>query len=431
MDNEEAKIKVLHLNAGSSGGASIVAARLSNALNQTGEISSTHFVFEGNLEQNTHQYLWANNFIKRKWAFFLHALEKLQFLFYEKNKQVRFAFSQGLTGIRISRHPLFKEADIVHLHWINKGFVSLKELKRILNSGKQVVWTCHDMWAFTGGCYHNRGCNNYTTNCGNCQYLKTPFPRDLSYKVKTKKKEILEPANKLQLLTPSAWLAAVGEASLNIVNPIKVIGNAIDTRIFKVADKAKLLQQYGFERDEKRILFISGNLQNKYKGFDEFKEVIKQYHLHYASEKLHVMVVGDRWEEMPLGSDKTLKFTFMGYVRDPKKMAELYNMAEVYITTSLEENLPTTVIESLACGTPVLAFDVGGTREIISDEKLGFVIPCFDVERMAEAMHQLLNNIEEDHRDFRHKKTDEKYGAESVALQHIELYKQCLGIDHE
>lgn len=431
MDKDEAKIKVLHLNAASSGGASIVAARLSNALNQTGKISSTHFVFEGHLEQNTRQYLWAHTFFRKKWAFFLHALEKLQFLFYEKNKQLRFAFSQGLTGIRVSRHPLFKEADIIHLHWINKGFISLKELKRIMNSGKPVVWTCHDMWAFTGGCYHNRGCNNYLANCGNCQYLKKPFPKDLSYRVKTLKREILEPAQKLQLLAPSAWLAAIGKSSLNTKHPVKVIGNATDTQVFSVSNKEELLAQYGFANDEKRILFISGNLQNPRKGFNEFKELLVKYNLNYSEEKLNVIVVGDRWEEMSLTDNKTWKFTFMGYVRDPKKMAELYNLADVYVTTSLEENLPTTVIESLFCGTPVLAFDVGGTREIISDEKLGSVIPCYEVVKMVEAMHRLLNNTEEDNRAYRHQKTNEKYGAENVALQHIKLYKQCLGINNE
>lgn len=142
-------LKVVHLNASSAGGAFVAAQRLSRALDQLPNVESSHWVFEGG--EGDFQ-LWADGWVKKQWAFGLHALEKLDFLRFEREKSVRFAFSHGKTGVHVSAWQSIVEADVIHLHWINKGFVSLSGLRQLLALNKRVVWTCHDMWPFTGGC---------------------------------------------------------------------------------------------------------------------------------------------------------------------------------------------------------------------------------------------------------------------------------------
>lgn len=404
------------LNASDSGGASIVAQRLSDELNQSDVVSSKHLIFDGEKKENNQ--IWANTFIKKKWAFFLHALEKLFFLFHEKNKSIRFAFSDGRTGIDITQNPLFKEADLIHLHWINKGFISLNGLNKIANSGKTIVWTCHDMWAFTGGCYHNRDCENYLNNCGNCQYLKKPSEHDLSFKVKQRKAEIYK-LSRINFVTPSAWLMHVGIESGIAQSSIRAIGNALNTQVFKPLNQQELKTKYGLQADKKYVLFISGNLKNKYKGFLEFKNVIELFRNKYGNE-FEILVVGDKWETTDAEA-----FKFLGYIRDQSKLAEIYNMAEVYITTSLEENLPTTVMEAAACGTPVLAFNVGGTKEILFDEILGTAIDNFDLTEMVEQLHILILT-NEDLRKKRHELIASKFSMQIIAQEHINLYQNLV-----
>ena len=151
---ETKPLRILHLNASSAGGAFVAAQRLNEALNKLDGVVSEHWVFEG-MEGDFH--LWANTWLRKKWAVGLHALEKLDFLRFESSRKVRFAFSHGKTGINLNQWKAIQNADIVHLHWINKGFVSLNGLENLMGMGKKIVWTCHDMWPFTGGCYHPRG----------------------------------------------------------------------------------------------------------------------------------------------------------------------------------------------------------------------------------------------------------------------------------
>lgn len=400
-------LKILHLNASSSGGAFIVANRLSNALNQLEGVESKHLVFSGQSGEN--YSLWADSWFKKKWAFFLHALEKLHFLFFEKNKGVRFAFSTALTGIDITKNKLFKEADVVHLHWINKGFINKSGLEKIIGSKKKVVWTLHDMWLLTGGCYHPRGCEAYAASCGNCPYLKNPSATDISFQLKTKKQQWIQNSS-LNLVFPSAWLQRMAkQAGCNIRQ--QVIPNLMDEKIFIQRNKSALRKKYQLADSDKIVLFISANLSNKYKGFEEFLAVMKLLEQKEINH-LKFLVIGSRW------ADNNANIQFAGYVNDPETMSEYYNLADVYVSSSLEENLPTTVMESIACGTPVVAFDVGGTEEIIED-KNGMVVPTKDKQKMAEAIYTLLSEERKSSIQLA-----ERFAKEQILQKHLNVYKE-------
>ena len=427
-------LRILHLNASSSGGAFVAAQRLNDALNGLDGISSEHWVFDGG-EGDFH--LWANTWIKKKWAFGLHALEKLDFLRFEADKSIRFAFSHGRTGINVSNWQAVKDADIIHLHWINKGFVSLNGLEDLLGLGKKIVWTCHDMWPFTGGCYHPRGCDNFTRECGNCQYLKQPSQSDLSSQVFKKKKRIFSNAGgRLQFVTPSAWLKnqadksgivkdLIGIGDAGAMPEIKVIPNPIDTDYFKPLD-LKLVNS--LENAPFALMFAAANLGNPAKGFAEFRSICNGL-VELGFDDIMALVVGEN--RLPNGDlGLNCPVTELGFISDAKQMRDAYWQADVYVTTSHEENLPTTIMESLSCGVPVAAFAVGGIPEMISpsgDHQTGWLAEKLDVKSLIQGIASYIEmeaskrvKLQEASRNA----AVVNYGSVSIAQRYLSLYRK-------
>lgn len=428
------QLRVVHLNASSAGGAFVAAQRLSVALSQLPGVESQHWVFEGG-EGDFH--LWASSWLKRKWAFGLHALEKLDFLRFERDKSVRFAFSHGKTGVNVSVWKAIAEADVVHLHWVNKGFVSLGGLEALMHLKKKVVWTCHDMWPFTGGCYHPRGCDHFEGGCGNCHYLKVPGERDLSRRVFSAKQSMYAVAgNQLQFVTPSQWLREQalksGAPTIEQRDCIAVIPNPIDTDYFRPAEqdsvgmKAKpfTVDMQGASKESFVLMFAAANLGNVAKGFAEFRLICNSlYDMGYT--QLHALVVG----ENRLG-DLGLKcsFTELGFIADAQRMRDAYWQADVYVTTSHEENLPTTIMESLSCGVPVAAFAVGGIPEMIESEGVantGWLAPKMDTQTLIDGIADYFNSLTEVRSEMSSRcrlSAIEKYAAAGVAQRYLAVY---------
>ena len=427
-------LRILHLNASSSGGAFVAAQRLNDALNGLDGVSSEHWVFDGG-EGDFH--LWANTWIKKKWAFGLHALEKLDFLRFEADKSIRFAFSHGRTGINVSNWQAVKDADIIHLHWINKGFVSLNGLEDLLGLGKKIVWTCHDMWPFTGGCYHPRGCDNFTRECGNCQYLKQPSQSDLSSQVFQSKKSVFSKAGgRLQFVTPSAWLKnqadksgivkdLIGIGDAGVMPEIKVIPNPIDTDYFKPLD-LKLVNS--LENAPFVLMFAAANLGNPAKGFAEFRSICNGL-VELGFNDIMALVVGEN--RLPNGDlGLNCPVTELGFISDAKQMRDAYWQADVYVTTSHEENLPTTIMESLSCGVPVAAFAVGGIPEMISpsgDHQTGWLAEKLDVKSLIQGIASYIEmeaskrvKLQEASRNA----AVVNYGSVSIAQRYVSLYRK-------
>jgi glycosyltransferase involved in cell wall biosynthesis len=420
-------ISVVHINAASSGGAYVAAERLSKAIDQVEGFYAEHWIFEYN---TAHSRRWADSTVKKWYAIFLHALEKLDFLRFEKSKSVRFAFSHGKTGIAVRNWQVLKDADIIHLHWVNKGFISLQGLNELLSMGKPVFWTCHDMWPFTGGCYHPRGCENFTSGCGNCQYLNNPSSKDLSYKVFQEKTTLLSAEN-LQLVTPSDWLKkqAIQRSHLQLVNQISVIPNPMDIDFFcrESLDSIELRKkQWGVPLSARVLLFISANLSNPKKGFNEFVIIANSLEQTHPGQWFS-LVVGDRWPEHVTLS---MPYVSLGLLSTAEDIRWAYGLSDLYVTTSHEENLPTTIMEAQCMGLPVAAFGIGGIPEMISED-LGYCGEFMDLKGMVGWIKQWAALGEIEQRELSSKNrafASVKYGEDGVASSYCELYNRALNI---
>jgi glycosyltransferase involved in cell wall biosynthesis len=380
-------LRIVHLNASSAGGAYVAAQRLSDALNQLDGVVSNHLVFEGQL--GSHK-IWANNWLRKKWAFFLHALEKLDFLRFEKSKSIRFAFSHAFTGVDILKHPEVQNADVVNLHWVNKGFLSFESLMNLVGSGKKIVWTCHDVWPFTGGCYHPRGCNHFTQGCGNCHYLKKPGSDDLSSWV-FKRKQSIWGQGQIEFITPSRWLSDTAIHSSMLQCPsekITVIPNGVDVNFFRVpnsTEREASRKAFGIVEDDFVLMFSAANLTNRAKGFIEFLEVCNK--LVESRIKVRAVVIGEKRDQEFTTS---VQLDFLGFVSDSAKLRSAYWATDMYVTTSHEENLPTTIMESLSCGVPVSAFSVGGIPEMILSGETGILVDPLNTLEMVDKIQQFI-----------------------------------------
>ncbi len=418
-------LRIVHLNASPAGGAFVAAQRLSESLNKIAGVNSVHLVFEG----RTGDYLlWANSWLKRKIAFAMHALEKLDFLRFEKSKSIRFAFSHAPFGIDITKIPQIQNADIIHLHWVNKGFLSLEGISALIKTNKTIIWTSHDMWAFTGGCYHPRGCENYAIGCGNCQYLKFPSENDLS-RIVFAKKHLVWGNGEIKFALPSHWL--LERANLSGVvdeyqkSKMRVIPNPIDVNYFRPAnanERLEALNGFGLNSNLPTLMFSAANLTNHAKGFKEFKEICKL--LKNQGKEIQVLVIGDsRSIELELD----VSTVHLGFVSDLTILRKAYWSSSMYVTTSHEENLPTTIMESLACGIPVAAFAVGGIPEMIVENETGYLAEKLDSTNLANSIAKHLSLNEETLKNICKNCNlfaTAHYASDLVANQYLEFYSQ-------
>lgn len=402
-----------------NGGAGIASGRLQQALQKAGH-QVTYLVQEKSGDDGSElirKGLWAK---LGNWIRFI--LERLYFLPSEKSKSIRFLFNPGLIGQDISRHPAIQQADIIHLHWVNFGFLSINNIEQLLKLGKPVIWTLHDMWAFTGGCHHSGDCENFQTNCGSCKFVNKPERWDISHRMWARKIFAFEYPN-LHIITCSDWLKSRAEKSTILAHrSIESIPNALDTHFFqRISDAKNTLQ---LNPAKQYILFVAMRVHTPTKGFSYLKEALEIWKKENpaAAKNTELLLVGNVIDNAEINA-LPLPTTSLGHIADPSKMRLIYSAADVFITPSLEENLPNTIMEAMACGTPCVGFHVGGIPEMIDHEVNGFVAAYLSANALASGIQWSLSHTpNEAARD----KVVSSYQEEIIAQKHRDLYLKYL-----
>ncbi len=415
-------MRVVHVTTGyNHGGAAIACKRLVEAQREIGIEASVITQESGDFQY--YVYSTTKSKFKKHSNFIRHAWEKFIFLFYEKSGKYRFQFSLANTGESIYNLEILKEADIIHFHWYNAGFISLEGLKRSLNLGKPVVWTLHDMWAFTGGCHYAGQCVNYINNCGNCKYLKIHSNKDLSYRLWKKKNDVYSIGN-LNIVTPSGWLASCAKQSSLLKNvPLEVIPNALN-KIIIDQTKSEIRNKLGLPKDKKLILFGAFNLNHKRKGANFLMEALSKID---RIDEYELMVFGKKNE---LLSDLVINKHFLGYSSNEIFIRKIYKAADVFVNPSIEDNLPNTVLESLSVGTPVVAFNMGGMPDMIDHKKNGYLANYKEAGDIAIGIEWCLQDENNSMLSANAiQKIDSTFSPYKVAKQFDDFYKCILNAD--
>ncbi|HAP22266.1 MAG TPA: hypothetical protein DCR27_13445 [Lachnospiraceae bacterium] len=339
----------------------------------------------------------------------------------------RMPFSASRTGINLSRLNTIKNADIIHLHWIC-DFLSPKMIRNLLSTGKPVVWTCHDSWPFTGGCHVRYGCSRYRQGCGECPLLHSTTAKDITYRILKTKEKYLS-GQKISFIAPSNWMKVHIEKS-RVFGPClcKVIPNTINTVTFRELNDLQIQDTLAYVKDKEKlhILFGATDVDIPYKGFRYLSEMLEILHArHEISQNivLHVVGAGGYRNSIP----KDYEHICWGYIREPEKMAALYNLADIFIYPSIDDNLPNMVMESLACATPVVAFRTGGIPDMVVHMENGYLAKYMDTQDLLKGLLWVAeHNAENRLGKNGHMKIIQEFSEEIVAQKHIQLYRELL-----
>ncbi len=427
-EEEQMSMRVLIVNTGERiGGAAVAASRLMEALNNNG-VKAKMLVGDKQTDQLTvvplpSSWLLRWHFLWERLVIFFH----LHF-----SKKHLFEIDIANSGTDITSLPVFKEADVIHLHWINQGMLSLQNIRKILKSGKPVVWTMHDLWPATAICHYSRNCQHFTSHCHHCQLLPDGgSEKDLSSKVWKRKQTVYAEGN-IFFVTCSRWLEQEAKKSALLQSHhILSIPNTINTRLYHPTDKAAARKAIGLPTNGHVLLFVSQKVTDERKGIRFFIEAIRKMLEQHPSvaEDTVIAILGGHADEVV--EELPLPVHPLGFITDEEQIVRVYNAADAFVTPSLEDNLPNTIMESMACGTPCIGFRVGGIPEMIDHKKNGYVARYMDAADLAAGIHWVL--FEADHQQLSTQcitKVTKQYAQSSVAINYIEVYQHAIAQNH-
>jgi glycosyltransferase involved in cell wall biosynthesis len=357
------------------------------------------------------------NFLRFVWERFVILLNN------HFNRSNLFKVSIANTGTNISHHPLVKEADIIHLHWINQGFLSLKDIKALVKTGKPVVWTMHDMWPCTGICHYSWSCEKFMKECSCCPSLHSCQHKDLSYRIFQAKRFISESG--IYIVTVSSWLKNMAEKSA-ITKKLKkfVIPNVIDLTIFHPSDKYTVRKNLSLPIDKKIVLMGALNLNDPVKGFIFLKKAMHKIH---SENKDVVLVLFGSIKEQDILNDISFPIIQMGLINDTSHLVWLYVAADVNVVPSYYETFGQTITEAMACGCPSVSFNNSGQTDIIDHKINGYLAEYKNPDDLAAGIEWVLENTDKsDFADACVKKVKENYSESVVANKYIALYTHLL-----
>lgn len=311
-------------------------------------------------------------------------------------------------------------ADILNLHSVY-GFIDHRAFFQAVS--RPVVWTLHDMNAFTGGCQYNVGCQRFEDACGRCPQLGSDAENDLSRQVWKRKRTAYQDAiegSQLCVVCPSEWMADEARASSLFANvPVHVIPNGLDADRFFPRTASGMSTALGIPSDHRIVLFLASDTRPR-KGFDLLDEALASL----SVENTTLLSVGGG--APTLSSD--LPHVHAGYVESDLLLSIFFSLADLFVIPSRQDNLPNTVLESMACGTPVVGFDVGGIPDMVRPGETGWLAETGDVRALREDVDQALADDTERFKRGRRCRevVEEEYTLERQARQYRRLYRNMI-----
>lgn len=419
-DNLKGKRIVLVNHGDTLGGASVVTFRLMQAMRRRGldvrMVVYTKSSSEEAVSTVGSRYTRALRFcLERAWMLLRGAVP------YDKIFQV----SSADFAINVHTHPWVKEADIICLNWFNQGLLNTEGIRQLHRMGKKIIWTLHDMWAFTGICHHAYECDHYEDKCGGCMFISGGGgPDDLSHRIWEKKMEVYSEVP-ITFVTVSRWLERKARSSSLLRDkPVTTIHNAFPIESFYTAPPAHVDTLLTVSKPN-LILMGAARLDDPIKG------------LQYAIDALNIIF--DRYPEV---ADSTAIYLFgamrnpeildtlrvshrwLGMVRDPKILRYLYASAKVVLSTSLCESLQGTLIEGQAAGAIPVTFGGDGREDIVTHLENGYIARYRDPADIAEGILWALNA--DIPRQKLHDSVEERFGSEKITDRYLELFSKIL-----
>jgi glycosyltransferase involved in cell wall biosynthesis len=332
----------------------------------------------------------------------------------------------SLSTLLMKKHPVFQSADIIHVHNIHRThkYFSLNLLKE---TSKPIVWTFHDMFPVTGHCFYSFDCERWKRGCGRCPYLST-FVRmwhDTSaYQFRLK--QSIYSRSRFKVVTPSEWLTSIARKSPIFPQAIsrQTIPYGIDREVFKPYAKHEVRKEFGIPPDRQVISYCASSVVDKRKGYPLMQESL--LHIQHALKNTTILLIGKM--DAPSQLKEHFDVISTGYISDNDKLARAYSCADIHTMPSIQDNLPNTVLENLACGIPIVAFDQGGIPDMVEHMQNGFLAANQNTVELAKGLQMLLENqnLRETMSRNNLKKVQLKFDESIQAHNYINLYLDML-----
>lgn len=327
-------------------------------------------------------------------------------------------------GTDITRLDAAKKADVIILHWVN-SFVSYSTLKKLADTGKPVIWVMHDMWPYTGGCHQSFGCKRYEEGCGRCPFLQSSQEDDLSKKNFNAKKEVLKNSG-FTIVSPSIWNMECSQKSAVTAGLKKtVIPNPIDTKIYNPqGDTLLLRKKFDLPLHKRLILFgAMAQSQSKWEGMRMVAKALSQMEDDIKKD-CELLLFGNASGLDLSGFDVPARA--LGHIDGESRIADLYRCADVFVSPSLADNYPNTLLEAICCGTPCVCFDIGGMGELVQTDVTGYLARPKDTDDLSKGIYHVLSgDLKEKLRDPAYNKNLSDNSYDIIGRQYVDL---CRGL---
>lgn len=397
-----------------AGGASRAARRLHDGLKSYG-VDSLMVVRD---KESKDSSVIGQSDGRKKISRLLSHLDRLSIRFYRNKSKTLFSNSRISSGTIDVINNL--KPDVVNIHWIDSGFLSIKDLEQIK---APIVWSLHDMWAFTGGCHYNEGCRRYLSICGKCPVLQSSQAKDLSTKNQELKLTSYRRLPSAHAIGLSEWISKCArESKLFSTFGVTTIPNPINANTFHPIPQIQARTELCLPLDKKIILFgANGADKDLRKGFAYLKEALK---LSPVPNGLVVIFGGEETDQIDLSPYPVVN---LGKIYDDARLNLLYNCADVMVVPSLQENLSNAIMESLSASVPVVAFDVGGNRDMIDHQKNGYLAEYLNSRDLLKGIDWVISHPDsESIKSNARSKVESKFKQEVVIPRYIQFFSEIV-----
>lgn len=284
---------------------------------------------------------------------------------------------------------LVREADVITIYWLNGAYIAPESLAAI---NKPLVWRLSDVWPFTGGCHYPGTCKQFTAQCGNCPQLRQPRQNDATNHLWLRKRDAWRTLD-LTVVAPSNWMAGLAKSSSLFANRrVEVIPTGVDVESYCPGNRIAARDRLSLPQDRLLILFgAMSPVDDVRKGYRELRQALEVVARSRLASQVLAVVFGN---ETPLSKNLPVPAVSLGRLQDDEALIAAYNCADLVVVPSLEDNLPNVALEAIACGAPVLAFDVCGMPDIVVDDWNGRLANFGEPDSLGRALVDLLSDRE-------------------------------------
>jgi glycosyltransferase involved in cell wall biosynthesis len=403
-------MKILHINqSDTNGGAAIAGYRLHQGLLTTGHDSK---ILAGYIKTKSDRVaeIPRNKTLERNLLRF--------------TCRAGLSYLANINSFDIPKHPFFQSADVLNLHNLHTGYFNYLAISK-LTQLKPAVFTLHDMWSFTGHCAYSNQCDRWKIGCGKCPDLDT-YPsmvRDSS-DIEWKLKNRTYAKSNLTIVAPSHWLADQAKSSMLSRFPVHHIPNGIDMSVFQALDRQQCRHALGLPQDKKILLFAAASISDTRKGGDLLWKALAALP-NDIKQNVLLLILGADDSEIP---DIGVPAIQMGYVESDRIKATIYSAADLFVFPTRADNLPLVLQESMACGTPMVSFDIGGVPDLVRPGTTGYLAAPEDALDLRDGIVKLLNdeNLRSHMRTQCRSIALAEYSIELQVQRYTGLYEQAL-----